>query len=281
MNNLNRKHYPAEIFGYPVENNSREAKYFRDGYLCPFSTECKCGKLSRLITYPMGVCSTWWPNNGPIAICPKRFLQDKIIFVNAAKYVFGNTDNVILFPEVRLKGIGCFDFVLVKHKPISNEIEDFCVVEIQTDSTTSTGKLVTALEEFMQGKNITKSHYAYGMNTYNTIKLSFIQMLNKGQVFEHWNKKIIWVVQTYVYENMTNRFKLKDMNFNENDANIFHIYDIDHCSNSNKYQLKLENISSSTIENLMKAFQSVNLPKVSDFIKVLHKKIQLNLGIKM
>ena len=88
-------------------------------------------------------------------------------------------------------------------------------------------------------------------------------------------------MQTYVYENMTNRFKLKDMNFNKNDSNIFHIYDINHYSNSNKYQLELENISSSTIENLMKAFQLVSLPKVSDFIKVLHKKIQLNLGIKM
>jgi len=211
MNNTHRKHYPAEIFGYHVENKS----------------------------------------------------------------------NVLLFSEVKLKRIGTFDFVLVKHKPISDEIDDFCVVEFQTDSTTGTGKLVRAIEDYIQDKDITKNSYAFGMNTYNTIKLSFIQMLNKGQVFEVWNKKIIWAVQKYVYENMVDRFGLQGMKFNKNDANLFFIYDIDYHSNPDKYQLTVENIRSSTIENLMKAFQGADLPKIDDFIKVLHKKLRLNLGIRI
>ena len=119
------------------------------------------------------------------------------------------------------------------------------------------------------------------MNTYNTIKLAFVQMLNKGQVFEVWNKKIIWAVQRYVYKNMVDRFGLQNMKYNKNDANIFFIYDIDCSSNSNKYQLVLEEVRSSTIENLMKAFQGADLPKVDDFMKVLHKKLRLNLGIKI
>jgi len=229
----------------------------------------------------MGVCSTWWPNNSPIAICPKRLLQDKIIFINAAKHVFGDTDNVLLFSEVKLKRIGTFDFVLVKHKPISDEIEDFCVVEFQTDSTTGTGKLVRAIEDYIQDKYITKNSYAFGMNTYNTIKLSFIQMLNKGQVFEVWNKKIIWAVQKYVYKNMVDRFGLQGMRLNKNNANLFFIYDIDYHSNPDKYQLTVEDIKSSTIENLMKAFRGTDLPKIDDFMKVLHQKLRLNLGIKI
>lgn len=281
MNNTHKKHYPAEIFGFPVENKSKEAKQVRKRNLCSFSNKDRCSKQSRLLTYPMGVCSTWWPNNSPIAICPKRLLQDKIIFINAAKHVFGDTDNVLLFSEVKLKRIGTFDFVLVKHKPISDEIEDFCVVEFQTDSTTGTGKLVRAIEDYIQDKDITKNSYAFGMNTYNTIKLSFIQMLNKGQVFEVWNKKIIWAVQKYVYENMVDRFGLQGMKFNKNDANLFFIYDIDYHSNPDKYQLTVENIRSSTIENLMKAFQGADLPKIDDFIKVLHKKLRLNLGIRI
>jgi len=281
MNNAHRKHYPAEIFGYPVENKSKDAEQIRKGHLCPFSNKAICTKQSRLLTYPMGICSTWWPNNSPIAICPKRLLQDKTIFINAANHVFGNTDNVLLFSEVKLKRIGTFDFVLVKHKPISDEIDDFCVVEFQTDSTTGTGKLVKAIEDFMQEKDITKNSYAFGMNTYNTIKLSFIQMLNKGQVFEVWNKKIIWAVQKYVYENMVDRFGLQDMRLNKNDANLFFIYDLDHHSNPDKYQLTVENIKSSTIENLMKAFRGADLPKIDDFIKVLHKKLRLNLGIRI
>jgi hypothetical protein len=229
----------------------------------------------------MGICSTWWPNNNPIAICPKRLLQGKTIFTNAANYVFGSTDNVLLFSEVKLKRIGTFDYVLVKHKPISNEIDDFCVVEFQTDSTTGTGKLVKALENYINGEDITKKSYAFGMNTYNTIKLSFVQMLNKGQVFEVWDKKIIWAIQKYVYKNMIDRFSLQDMKPNKGDANLFFTYDIDCRSNPHNYQLTLEEIKSSTIENLMKAFQTADLPKIDDFIKVLHQKLRLNLGIKI
>jgi len=281
MNNTHGKHYPAEIFGFPVENKSKEAENIRRNHQCPFNNNNKCSKQSRLLTYPLGICSTWWPNNSPVAICPKRLLQDKTIFINVANHVFGGMDNVLLFSEVKLKRIGTFDFVLVKHKPISNEIEDFCVVEFQTDSTTGTGKLVKAIEDYMNGEDVTKKSYAFGMNTYNTIKLGFVQMLNKGQVFEVWDKKIIWAVQGYVYKNMVDRFGLRDMKLNKGDANLFFIYDIDYSSNPNNYQLILEEIKSSTIENLMKAFQTADLPTIDDFIKVLHQKLQLNLGIKI
>ena len=249
MNNAHRKHYPAEIFGYPVENKSKVAEQIRKSHLCPFSNKDTCSKQSRLLTYPMGICSTWWPNNSPVAICPKRLLQDKTIFINAANHVFGSADNVLLFSEVKLKRIGTFDFVLVKHKPISDEIDDFCVVEFQTDSTTGTGKLVKAIEDYMNDKDITRNSYAFGMNTYNTIKLSFIQMLNKGQVFELWDKNIIWAIQRYVYKNMVDRFGLQGMKLNKKNVSLFFIYDIDYSSNPDKYQLVLEDIKSSTILN--------------------------------
>lgn len=278
MNNIHRKHFPAEIFGFPIENKSKEAENIRRNHLCPFNN--KCSKQSRLLTYPMGICSTWWPNNNPVAICPKRLLQGKTIFIKAAKHVFGGTNNVLLFSEVRLKGIGTFDFVLVKHKPISDKIEDFCVVEFQTVSTTGTGQLVKAIQDYMKGEDITKKSYTFGMNTYNTIKLAFIQMLNKGQVFEVWNKKIIWAVQRYAYKNMVDRFGLRDMELDKENANLFFIYDIDYGSNK-QYQLVLQEIKSSTVENLMKAFRAKSLPKLDDFVKVLHQKLRLNLGIKI
>ena len=279
MVSLHRKHYPAEIFGYPIENKSEEAKEYRIKYLCPFTGE-KCSKLSRLINYPMGVCSTWWPDNNPIAICPKRFLQNNTLFIKVAEHVFGSTNNILLFKEVKLKRIGTFDFVLVKHKPISDIIEDFCVVEFQTCSTTGTGKLVKAIEDYMNGQDITENSYAFGMNTYNDIKLSFIQMLNKGQVFEIWNKKIVWAVQKYLYDNMVERFSLRDMQFNGKDANIFLICNIDYIC-SEKYNIVFDSIYSSTIENLMKAFKSSELPKVDDFIGILHRKMKLKLGVSI
>jgi len=281
MNGKHKKHYPAEIFGYPVKNKSKGVERIRKKYLCPFSNMSRCSKQSRLLKYPMGICSVWWQDNSPIAICPKRLLQDKTIFIKVADKIFGTTDNVLLFPEVKLKGIGSFDFDLVKHKPISDEVDDFCIVEFQTDSTTGTGKLVKAMKDYMKKKDITKNSYAFGMNTYNTIKLSFIQMLNKGQVFEVWNKKIVWAVQEYDYKNMVHRFKLEDMKLKKDDANLFLIYDIDQRSKPNQYQLIIKDIKSSTVENLMKAFRRATLPKIDDFIKILHQKLRLKLGIRI
>lgn len=280
MNKLHRRHYPAEIFGYPPENKSDEANINRQKYLCPFANVI-CSKESRLLSYPMGICSVWWPNNNPIATCPNRFLENKKIFLHAAKYAFRTNNNILLFPEVKLQGIGIFDFVLVKHKPVSNIIEDFCVVEFQTDSTTATGKLVEAMKDYTDGKDITQYDYRFGMNTYNTIKLSFIQMLNKGQVFEFWNKKIIWAVQKYVFTNMIDRFNLKNMKFDKKDTNLFFIYDIDYRSDPCRYHLILKKIRSSTKKNLMTAFQTTELPKIDVFLKVLRNRMKQNLGIKL
>ena len=93
------------------------------------------------------------------------------------------------------------------------------------------------------------------------------------------------IVFHYIFEskdkNMVDRFGLQGMKLNKNDTNLFFIYDIDYHSNPNRYQLKVEEIKSSTIENLMKAFRGADLPEIDDFIKVLHKKLRLNLGVKI
>lgn len=57
------------------------------------------------------------------------------------------------------------DFVLVKHQPISSKVDDFCIVEFQSDSTTGTGELVQALKDFMKEKDVLQNKYRFGMNT--------------------------------------------------------------------------------------------------------------------
>lgn len=65
-----------------------------------------------------------------------------------------------------------------------------------------------------------------------------------------------------------------------NNSILFLVFDID-CYCSDIYKIILEESHSSTLENLLTAFKRVNLPKVDDFIKILHKKLKLNLGIEM
>ncbi|NLX41803.1 MAG: hypothetical protein GXY75_07930 [Bacteroidales bacterium] len=266
---------PNEIFTYPLTNKSELAQKAINDYNCRFLNKM-CDKQSRLINYPMGVCSVNHGESKPI-ICPNRFLEDNIVFINICKSAFGTTDNILLFKEVKLDDVGTFDFVLVKHRPISSQIEDFCIVEFQSDSTTGTGKLVIALEDFMANKDTNKS-YGFGMNTYNTIKLSYIQMLIKGQVMESWNKKIFWVMQDFVYDNMVNRFNLVDLDYDEKDKTHYHIYDLV-LNDENLYNLKLKERKSTTISNLIKAFTHQPTPSIDNFISKLEKKIELKLGI--
>jgi len=151
---------PNEIFGISTKNKTN---FINKDFFCRFLNK-KCDKQSRLLNYPFGVCSVNH-NVGKTIICPHRFLEDNIVFADIAMDAFGNINNVILFTEVRLENVGNFDFVLVKHKPISSEIEDFCVVEFQSDNTTGTGKLVDAMQDYMNNKNVLDENYNFGLNT--------------------------------------------------------------------------------------------------------------------
>ncbi|HLD59746.1 MAG TPA: NotI family restriction endonuclease [Candidatus Bilamarchaeaceae archaeon] len=266
---------PNEIFTYPVENKSEEARKAVKEHYCRF-LENKCDKQSRTINYPMGVCSVNHSGTKPI-ICPHRFLENILVFKNACNASFGTTDNVLLFSEVKLSNVGSFDFVLVKHKSISNKVEDFCIVEFQSDSTTGTGKLVQALKDFMSGADVLQNRYRFGMNTYNTIKLSYIQMLIKGQVMEKWGKNIFWVMQKFVFDNMVNRFRLTDLDYNPKYKTHYHVYNL--VTDNDIYKLELVNKKSTTIANLLKAFTHQPTPSLDSFIEVLERKIQLKLGL--
>jgi hypothetical protein len=266
---------PNEIFSFPVEKQTKQAVQNNKKHFCRF-LNAQCDKQSRIIPYPMGVCSVNHGNHKPI-ICPHRFLEDNLVFHDVAQNAFGSVNDVLLFSEVKLNNVGSFDFVLVKHKPISSKIDDFCIVEFQSDSTTGTRKLVDALKDFVSGDNVLEKSYAFGLNTYNTIKLSYIQMLIKGQVMEKWGKQIYWILQKYVFDNMVNRFKLKKMDFDATDKTKFFIYDI--FENKDFYNLRLIERKSSTISNLLKAFTHQPTPSLDEFMKILENKINLKLGL--
>ncbi|TAE73081.1 MAG: hypothetical protein EAZ85_08060 [Bacteroidetes bacterium] len=266
---------PNEIFTYPKENISQEAQDAVNNHFCRFLDKI-CDKQSRTISYPMGVCSVWHHNKKAI-ICPHRFLEDNLVFEQISEEVFGAKDNVLLLQEVKITNVGSFDFVLVKFKPLTSKVEDFCIVEFQSDSTTSTGQLVESLKDFMDTKEL-KEKYSFGLNTYNTIKLSYIQMLIKGQVMEKWNKNIVWVMQNYVYENMVNRFQLSEMEYKKEKNTKYFLYDL--IGKNNVDYLTLVDKKASTIANLLKAFTHQDTPSLSDFIEILTEKIKEKIKIK-
>src|SRR3972149_8031797 len=76
----------AEVFGFPIINETAKAKRYQDKKLCPFNNKvpnCTKDKAND----PLGVCSVFH-NGNPVITCPTRFREDWIIIENAAKFAF-------------------------------------------------------------------------------------------------------------------------------------------------------------------------------------------------
>ncbi len=239
----------------------------------------RSNKQSRLITYPMGVCSVQYGDQ-VIALSPRRFLQNNIVFKNIADHHFKTRDNLLVFSEIGLSNIGTFDYVMVKHKPLSSDIEDFVIIEFQTGQTTGTGQLVQALKDSLGGEDIEGKSYGFGLNLADIWKRSFTQILNKGIVLEKWGHKIYWVVQEPVYQNFLDRYNLNGMSYNKKHSTMFAIYDLRQAGD--RYELFQTRIESSTIDDLFKAFRNnPNIPSKDNFVDKLKAKMKAKMQVKL
>jgi hypothetical protein len=270
--------FPSEIFGYPYSNASKRAKELRLKHWCRFVDKV-CYKQSRLIRYPFGVCSAHF-NNDEVALCPRRFLDGHVVFTDIAEHHFRTVNDILVFPEIRLKDIGSFDFVMVKHNSMSLEIEDFIAIEFQTGQTTGTGKLVEGLKDYVAGKTVHSRSYGFGLNLYDVWKRSFTQILNKGVIMENWQKKIYWVVQEPVYKYLETRYNLKSLDFQANHSTVFALYDLK--QSSEKFDLVASRKVSASMDRLFAAFRTnAVMPSVKEFETALQRKIQAEAQISL
>jgi hypothetical protein len=275
--------HPAEIFGYYVGNSSLEASEVRKAHWCPF-TDKVCNKSSRLLDFPFGVCTTAHGDTF-YTICPRRFEEKGTIegiprvLENVALHYFGNLANLVLFSEIKLPNVGSIDFVLVRHKPMKAEVDDFLPVEFQSDSTTGTGPLVQSLKDFMAGINILENKYDFGINTYDTIKRSITQLFNKGIVYETWGIKSYWVIQEYIYANLVKRYGLKMEGFSAEHASRFALQDF--SRNGNKIKLQTTRYVSVSVDEIYQAMRNnPGLPNKGHFVAILNDKLKARLNLK-
>ncbi len=272
--------YPSEIFGFAHTNHDEEATRIRAKHWCPF-VDKPCYKQSRLIDYPFGVCAAH-VNGEEIALCPRRFLDRHIVFSDIALRHFQTTSDILVFPEVRLEDIGSFDFVMVKHRPLSTEIEDFAVIEFQTGQTTGTGQLVQGLQDFMAGKRFAYESYAFGLNLYDIWKRTFTQILNKGVILENWGRKIYWVVQEPVYRYFETRYNLQTLGMDTRHSTVFSLYDLRTTGGSSRHELVATRHISASMDQLFASFRNnPNIPSVNSFLKGLRNKIESEAHISL
>lgn len=270
--------HPAEVFGYPVQVRSKQASKVRIRHWCPFSNQM-CSKKSRLIEYPMGICSVRF-RESVVALCPDRFLESSIIFEEIADHHFKTRDNLLVFAEVGVRKVGTFDYVMVKHKPLSDTIEDFVMIEFQTGQTTGTGSLVQGLKDFMDGQQVGERSYGFGLNMADIWKRSFTQILNKGIVTENWGNRTFWVVQELVYRDLVSRYSLANMGHNPQDSIVFIVCDLRFVEN--RYQLYVSRIESSNVKDLFDAFRNRSvIPSKDAFVHGLMQRIKTRMSLKL
>jgi hypothetical protein len=273
--------YPSEIFGYYWKDLSKEALSARKKHYCPFH-DSECFKKSRLIDYPFGVC-TAHTDGKEIALCPRRFLERGIVFRDIAKIHFGSINNIVVFSEVGFPGIGNFDFVMVKHKPLRAIVEDFAIIELQTGQTTSTGKLVDGFKDVMESGTLAPgATYNFGINSYDIWKRTFTQILNKGIILEKWRHKIFWVVQQPIFAYFQHKYRLGSLQYDPDNSSIFLLYHLG--LHGNRLVLSQTDMYSSTIDELFEAFRKNDeIPPVDKFLQRLQVKLDsdMKLGLRL
>ncbi len=123
----------AEIFGFPITNQTSRAQRYRENKLCPYNNiVSNCTKNS--IEFPLGVCSLNHKNK-PVIICPIRFREDWQIISDAAGFIFEGKATWTHVGEVRLKdkhnkSAGNIDYVLVSYDD-KGRVLDFGSLEVQ------------------------------------------------------------------------------------------------------------------------------------------------------
>lgn len=275
---------PGEVFGYPIWNSTTGAEDARSQHWCPFRAS-PCNKRSRLIDFPFGVCSVD-VNGRFMATCPRRFEEhgsiDNVpkVLEDIAIHYFGGLSNVIPFSEVRIPKVGSIDFVLVRHKEMKAEVDDFVAVEFQSDSTSGTGKLVQGLVDFMGGADISTQSYAFGMNTYDTIKRSITQLLNKGIVYEAWQSKSYWVFQEYIYQNLVDRYGFKDDGYEQGEATRFALYDL--VPAGDRLSLQSSRFISTSVDEIYRSMrENPDMPRKDRFVADLTKRLRARLSLRI
>ena len=140
----------AEVFGFPITDNSDEARRCRKNRLCPFGNgvpNCTKDKIND----PLGACSIF-DGESVVITCPIRFRERWLIAEDAAEFFFPPGAKWTTLTEVRLndaydKSAGNIDVVLCSYDA-HGKITDFGALEVQ--AVYISGNVRNPFEYFME-----------------------------------------------------------------------------------------------------------------------------------
>ena len=264
----------AEVFGFPIANESERAKRYRDNKLCPFNNiVSNCTKNS--IEFPLGVCSLHHKGK-PVIICPIRFREDWSIISDAAGFIFDKKATWTHVGEVRLKdkygkSAGNIDYVLVSYDD-KGRVVDFGSLEVQAVyiSGNLTGPFTAYLENpspnftWTQAFKFPKPDYLSSSR-----KRLIPQIIAKGSILKQWKKKQVVALQTSFYNTLP---ELPEFDKAESDFAFF-LYDLVPVKNSKTLELKLQRVVYTKFAKALEQIAKFEAGSIKEFTEILQGKL--------
>lgn len=263
----------AEVFGFPVSNESEKAKYYRENRLCPFHNRfpnCTKDKADD----PLGVCSV---NHGDCKVitCPSRFREDWKILRNAASFVWPKGTKWTSLPEIKLvdangQSAGNVDYVIVSYDQ-EGRITDFASIEVQ--GVYISGNLRNPFLEFMKnpsidfdwnGKNFPHPDYLSSSR-----KRLIPQMLYKGGIFKAWNKKQCVVIQKSFFDTLP----MLPQTIKEKADIAWFLYDLKYDERDGQNHLVLVDTIYTEFQAALQKVIYTQPGQIADFVSLLQGKL--------
>ncbi len=235
-----KSHSLAEVFGFPVDNQSTRAVAARKNQLCPYNNKvpnCTKDKAKN----PLGVCSVFHDGT-PAITCPVRFREDWLITADAANFFFDEGVSWSSLTEVRLvdgygKSAGNIDVVLVAYDS-QEKIIDFGALEVQ--AVYISGNVREPFEHFMADPKkrsdmdwTTQPNYPRPDYLSSSRKRLAPQLMFKGGILNEWGKKSAVALSKAFFNTLPELHRIP-----KHQANVaWFIYDLILDQQSNKYVL--------------------------------------------
>lgn len=274
------KHPLAEVFGFPPESFTAEAKRARKHRLCPYNNRvpsCTKDKAKD----PLGVCTIHDGNELAIT-CPIRFRQDWLIAEHAADFFFPKDSRWTTLTEVRLddrngKSAGNIDVVLVSYDD-RGRLLNFGALEVQ--AVYISGNIRQPFERYMQAPEKIKKLDWSGNRLYpradylsSSRKRLAPQLIFKGGILQSWRKKQAIAMHSEFYKTLPQLPKAK----REKADIAWLIYDLEFDSSRKRYDLKL---SDTVYTEFKPALDRITVPEPGP-VKVFIEHLQSRLDEKL
>lgn len=266
----------AEVFGFPIDNKSREANRYRNNRLCPFNNKvpnCTKDKAND----PLGVCSIYEGDSVAIT-CPVRFREDWLIADDAAAFFFPSDASWTSLVEVRLKdrygqSAGNIDVVLVSYDE-RGLVTDFGSCEVQ--AVYISGNVRTPFEYYMKNRSKqsamewkSKPHYPRPDYLSSSRKRLAPQLLFKGGILHTWGKKQAVAIHRGFFDTLP---KLAEVD--PQDAELaWLVYDLTHDVSQNVYKLTRSQTVYTKFEPTMLKLTTAEAGPVEHFVEHLQSKL--------